>query len=164
MKRAWMALALPKRSAGSAFHGHPVRSTKTMASNTRRALLACAPPRSGEHTPCLQGAGAAAPGARLAAKIRPSLPRSSLWSFVASKIVLDAGNSFYLRISTESFPCGAFDLRQLERMLELDTWALITVVVAPWRSEIHLPWGFPDNRLDQRTGVAMKRLQAMKLR
>ena len=24
-------------------------------------------------------------------------------------------------------------------------------------------WGFPDNRLDQRTGVAMKRLQAMKL-
>ena len=36
-KRLWIALALPKRSLGNAFHWHPVRSTYTMASNTWRA-------------------------------------------------------------------------------------------------------------------------------
>jgi len=36
-KRLWMALALPKRSLGNAFHWQPVRSTYTMASNTWRA-------------------------------------------------------------------------------------------------------------------------------
>ena len=33
------ALALPKRSNGSAFHWQPVRSTYTIASNTSRADL-----------------------------------------------------------------------------------------------------------------------------
>lgn len=37
--RLCTALALPKRSAGSAFHWQPVRSTYTMASNTWRAGL-----------------------------------------------------------------------------------------------------------------------------
>lgn len=35
----WIALALPKRSLGSALHWQPVRSTYTMASNTSRAGL-----------------------------------------------------------------------------------------------------------------------------
>src|SRR5690348_12300233 len=33
-KRLWMALALPKRSLGNAFHWQPVRIIYTMASNT----------------------------------------------------------------------------------------------------------------------------------
>src|SRR5207249_3649361 len=42
--RLWMALALPKRSLGSAFHWQPVRNTYTMASNTTRASLGLRPP------------------------------------------------------------------------------------------------------------------------
>ena len=38
-KRLCIALALPNRSLGSAFHWHPVRSTYTTASNTCRAGL-----------------------------------------------------------------------------------------------------------------------------
>ena len=40
----WIALALPKRSDGNAFHWHPVRSTYTIASNTNRASLGLRPP------------------------------------------------------------------------------------------------------------------------
>ena len=42
--RLWMALALPKRSAGSAFHWQPVRSTYTIASNTSRGSFGLRPP------------------------------------------------------------------------------------------------------------------------
>lgn len=42
-KRLWIALALPKRSLGSAFHWQPVRRTKTIASNTTRAGFAGRP-------------------------------------------------------------------------------------------------------------------------
>lgn len=38
------ALALPKRSCGSAFHWQPVRSTYTMASNTSRGSFGLRPP------------------------------------------------------------------------------------------------------------------------
>lgn len=43
-KRLWMALALPKRSLGSAFHWQPVRSTYTIASNTVRTAIGLRPP------------------------------------------------------------------------------------------------------------------------
>src|SRR5450631_1018510 len=43
-KRLWIALALPKRSLGSAFHWQPVRSTYTIASNTVRAPFGLRPP------------------------------------------------------------------------------------------------------------------------
>src|SRR5436309_14374560 len=42
--RLWMALALPKRSLGSALHWQPVRNTYTIASNTTRASLGTRPP------------------------------------------------------------------------------------------------------------------------
>ena len=42
--RVWIALALPNRSAGNAFHWHPVRNTYTMASKTRRGGFGLRPP------------------------------------------------------------------------------------------------------------------------
>ena len=42
--RLWIALALPKRSRGSAFHWQPVRSTYTIASNTSRGSFGLRPP------------------------------------------------------------------------------------------------------------------------
>src|SRR5439155_26981508 len=42
--RLWMALALPKRSLGNAFHWQPVRNTYTIASKTTRASLGLRPP------------------------------------------------------------------------------------------------------------------------
>ena len=53
--RLWIALALPKRSLGRAFHWQPVRSTKMMASNTCRAGLA-GRPAPGLRTNALSGA------------------------------------------------------------------------------------------------------------
>ena len=42
--RLWIALALPKRSLGKAFHWQPVRNTYTTASNTSRAGFGLRPP------------------------------------------------------------------------------------------------------------------------
>ena len=42
--RLWIALELPKRSFGNAFHWQPVRNTYTTASNTSRAGLGLRPP------------------------------------------------------------------------------------------------------------------------
>ena len=42
--RLWIALALPKRSLGSAFHWQPARNTYTMPSKTSRAALGLRPP------------------------------------------------------------------------------------------------------------------------
>jgi hypothetical protein len=43
-KYLWIELALPNRSAGSAFHWHPVRNTYTIPSNTRRGSIGLRPP------------------------------------------------------------------------------------------------------------------------
>jgi len=43
-KYLWIELALPNRSSGNAFHWHPVRSTYTIPSNTRRGSSGLRPP------------------------------------------------------------------------------------------------------------------------
>src|ERR1035437_239083 len=109
----WIALALPKRSLGKAFHWQPVRNTYTTASNTSRAGLGLRPP------PALRAYSLSAGRSRTGTNGSTLAQKSSVTThdatrFFAGFFVANAtsraaskaareGIIYYLRISSKSF-------------------------------------------------------------